>query len=42
LISNADRNAARAIRSAAELDRQNKELREKLEMWTIMKSDYYD
>jgi len=39
LINNANRNAASAVRSAHELDRQNKELREKLEMWTIMKSD---
>jgi hypothetical protein len=39
LISNADRRAASAIRSAHELDCQNKELREKLDVWTIMKTD---
>ena len=39
LVDRADRNAARAIRSAHELDCQNKELQEKLEMWTIMKTE---
>lgn len=38
LIDNANRNAASAVRSAHDLDCQNKELREKLDMWTIMKT----
>jgi hypothetical protein len=38
LVDDANRNAARAVRAAHELDCQNKELREKLDMWTIMRT----
>ena len=39
LVDNANRNAASAVRSAHDLDCQNKELQEKLDVWTIMKTD---
>ena len=38
LVDQAERSAASAVRSRFDLERQNKELREQLDMWTIMKT----